>query len=60
MTNYIIVKNSRDSNVTYNGPAWNHIDETREEVYESEIEAQRIAYLLSDINPVGFYVKEKD
>lgn len=60
MTGYVIFKSSRaPRQESYNGPTWDSagIRHLRQDVYESEDEAKRIAKLLSASNPVGFSVE---
>lgn len=67
---YVIIKSSRaGSNRTYTGPSWEmavlipptlqaRMARHDDYFYSDKEEAQKYADLLSEANPVGFYVEE--
>ena len=60
---YIIYKSTRlPGTVSYTGPTWDSagIRHLYKEVYENQLEAERIAAILVEYNGVGFSVKSID
>ncbi len=61
MTNSVIRKFSRSpANESYSGPSWDSagIRDRWKPVYISRAEAEELARLLAEVNPVGFQVSE--
>lgn len=59
--NYVISKATRTPmSVSYNGPSWDRagLRHLRKDVYYSLVEAEALARLLTEVNPVGFVVSE--
>jgi len=59
-TRYIVTKSTRNSNRTYTGPTWNKakIVHLMQETWTDRHQAQKVAKILTEHNPVGFIVKK--